>query len=111
MEALSLGTLWLTMLAAGLLTYTIRLSFILLLERWQPPNLLRRALRFVPPAVFAAIILPEMVYRNGTLYFTPVNPRLLAGLLAVLIAWRTKNVLVTIAAGMAILLLLQMFLK
>ncbi len=111
METLTLTSLWLTMLAGGLLTYAIRLSFILLLERWQPPDLLRRALRFVPAAVFAAIIFPELVFRNGRLYLLPVNPRLLAGLLAVLIAWRTKNVLVTIGVGMAALLLLQTFLK
>ena len=111
METLTLTALWLTMLTAGLLTYAIRLSFILLLERWQPPDLLRRALRFVPAAVFAAIIFPELVFRNGSLYLSPANPRLLAGLLAVLIAWRTKNVLVTIGVGMAALLLLQTFLK
>jgi branched-subunit amino acid transport protein len=111
MASMTLTTLWLTMLAAGLLTYAIRLSFILLLERWQPPDLLKRSLRFVPAAVLAAIILPEMVFRSGSLYLSPANPRLLAGLLAVLIAWRTRNVLVTIAVGMAALLLLQTILK
>ena len=111
MASLTMTSLWVTMLAAGLLTYAIRLSFILLLERWQPPDLLKRALRFVPAAVLAAIILPEMVFRNSSLFLSPANPRLLAGLLAVLIAWRTKNVLVTIGTGMAALLLLQTFLK
>jgi branched-subunit amino acid transport protein len=38
------------------------------------------------------------------------NARLLAGLLAIGVAWRTKRVGVTIGAGMAALLVLQIFL-
>ena len=108
---MNLTTLWLIMIVGGLLTFGLRLSFIALLDRWQPPDLLRRALRFVPAAVLAAIIFPELVIRDSHLYLSPGNPRLLAGLLAALVAWRTKNVLLTIAAGMAALLILQMFLK
>jgi branched-subunit amino acid transport protein len=111
MAALTLTTLWLTMLAAGMLTYALRLSFIFLLNRWQPPDLLRRALRFVPAAVFAAIIFPELVLHDGGVNLSLTNPRLLAGLLAGLVAWRTKNVLLTIGAGMAVLLILQMVIK
>jgi branched-subunit amino acid transport protein len=35
------------------------------------------------------------------------NFRLLAGLLAILVAWRSRNILLTILIGMAALLLLQ----
>lgn len=103
------GALWLTMLVAGVLTYSIRLSFILLLEHWKPPELLQRGLRFVPPAVLTAIIFPEMVMNSHGLDFSPLNPRLLAGILAALVSWRSKNMLLSIATGMAALLLLQSF--
>jgi branched-subunit amino acid transport protein len=109
--ALTLSTLWLVMLAGGLLTYLLRLSFIVLLEHWQMPDLLRRALCFVPAAVFAAIIFPELVMHEGGLNILPTNPRLIAGLLAGLVAWRTKNVLLTIGIGMATLLALQALIK
>ena len=100
-------TLWLTIIASGGVTYAIRLSFIVLLGRVALPEVLRRGLRFVPPAVLAAIILPELVLRQGRLDLAPTNPRLLAGLLAGVIAWRTRNVLLTIGVGMAGLWLLQ----
>ena len=99
--------LWLTIIASGGVTYAIRLSFIVLLGRVALPEVLRRGLRFVPPAVLAAIILPELVLRQGNLDLSPANPRLLAGLLAGVIAWRTRNVLLTIGVGMAGLWLLQ----
>ena len=98
--------LWLTMVAAGLVTYGIRLSFILLFGKVEMPEIIRRALRFVPPAVLTAIIFPELLLPGGTLSISPYNPRLLAGLLAALVAWRTKNVVLTIVVGMAALYLI-----
>jgi branched-subunit amino acid transport protein len=99
------------MLLAGLLTFTTRLSFILLLDRFKVPDWFRRGLRFVPGAVLSAIILPELATHNAAFDFSLQNPQLYAGALAVLVAWRTKNVLLTILAGMATLLILQVFLR
>jgi len=48
--------IWVVMLAAGLLTFGMRLSFIYLFGRFEIPETIRRALRFVPPAVLSAII-------------------------------------------------------
>ncbi|HEX7974638.1 MAG TPA: AzlD domain-containing protein [Anaerolineales bacterium] len=102
---------WLIFIAAGLITYLIRLSFIYLFGRMKMPPLLERALRYVPPAVLTAIILPELVLHSGRLDLSLTNVRLLAGLLAALVAWRTKNILLTLAAGMAALWILQFVLK
>ncbi len=104
-------SIWLVMILGGLLTYAIRLSFILLLDRIRVPDWFQRSLRFVPAAVLSAIILPELVTRNNVLDLTWRNPQILAGALAILVAWRTRNVLWTISAGMAALLILKAFLK
>ena len=100
-------SLWLLMAAAGLVTFGIRLSFIFLLERVKTPAWFHRSLRFVPPAVLSAILLPALVQRTNGLDLSLRNPQLLAGLTAVLVAWRTRNVVLTIAVGMAALLILQ----
>ena len=101
-----MGEIWLTIVLAGALTFLTRLSFIYLLGRWQPPAWLGRALRFVPPAVLSAIIFPEVLIRNGSFDLAPANLRLWAALLAALVAWRTRSVLLTIAVGMGALYLL-----
>ena len=72
---------------------------------------MERALRFVPVAVLTAIFLPEMVYIQEELMLSYRNPRLLAGLLAIVVAWRTKNVMYTILVGMLALWLLQFIFK
>uniref|UniRef100_A0A7C4L0G4 AzlD domain-containing protein n=1 Tax=Bellilinea caldifistulae TaxID=360411 RepID=A0A7C4L0G4_9CHLR len=101
---------WLIILLAGGLTYAIRLSFIALHGRWQAPQWFVRALRYVPPAVLSAIILPELLVVDGQVLLSPINPRLLAGTAAILIAWRSRNVFLTIAGGMLFLYLFQFLL-
>ncbi len=102
-------TFWLTMIIVGVLTFGIRLSFIWILDRWQPPKLVTRALRFVPVAVLSAIIAPELILREGIPDLSFGNFRLLAGIVATLVAWQTKNIVWTIIAGMGALLALQMW--
>lgn len=98
--------LWLSVIGMGLITFSIRLSLILLWERVYVPPAIQQALRFVPAAVLSAIILPELLQPGGQLDISLGNARLLAGLVAMLVAWRTKNVLFTIAAGMVLLWIL-----
>lgn len=102
--------IWVVMIFLGLLTFATRLSFIALLERIKLPVTFQRALRFVPIAVLSAIIAPELGYYNNALALSPTNPRLLAGLFATLVAWRTKSVIWTIIAGMAVFWLLSVWL-
>ncbi len=100
--------IWTVMLLGGLLTFGMRLSFIYLLGRVDIPDAARRALRFVPPAVLSALVLPELLMPSGYLDITPMNHRWLAGLTAILVAWRTRSILLTILAGMLVLLALQL---
>ncbi len=99
--------IWLVMLLGGLLTFGTRLSFIFLFSHSNVPEWLRRALRFVPPSVLSAIILPEILIVNNKIDFSLNNVRLLAGLVAILVAWRSRNALVTILVGMLALFVLQ----
>ncbi|HVN16773.1 MAG TPA: AzlD domain-containing protein [Anaerolineales bacterium] len=99
--------IWLVMLLGGLITFGMRLSFIYLFGRFEVPETVRRALHYVPPAVLSAITLPEVLMPNGQLNLALGNNRMWAALVAVSVAWLTKNTLLTILAGMAALLLLQ----
>ena len=100
-------TLWLTIVGAGLGTWILRLSFI---ETWQwlsVPPLLDRALRYVPAAVMAALVVPALVRPEGAVDLSPDNLRLMAGILAAFVAWYSRNVLLTLIVGMAALWALQ----
>jgi branched-subunit amino acid transport protein len=100
-------TAWLIIVGMGIVTYAIRLSLIVLLGRLDVPPLVQRALRFVPPAVLSAIILPEVLRPGGALDISFGNDRLIAGVLAAVVAWRTRNVFLSIAVGMIALWILS----
>jgi len=100
-------SLWLIIIGMGVITYAIRLSMIVMSGQIQLGDHLQRALRFVPPAVLSAIILPEIVQPGGTLDVSLGNERLLAGLIAIVVAWYTKNMIWTVAVGMIALWILQ----
>lgn len=98
---------WLIIAGMVVVTFSVRLSVIALLRRAELPDRLARALRFVPPAALTAILVPEVVMPAGTLDLTPGNPRLLAAVVAALVAWRTRNTLLSIAVGMVLLWILM----
>lgn len=98
---------WLIIITAGLLTFATRLSFIAMFGQMKVSTWVQRALRYVPPAVLSAIIFPELFIQGGAMDFSLSNSRLIAGLLAALVAWRTKNIVLTILVGMGALLALQ----
>jgi len=91
----------------ALATMATRIPVLVALSRRKLPEGVERALRYVPPAVLAAIILPIVVLREGQLHLAADNASLGASLASVLIAWRTKNLLLTIVLGMAVFLLLR----
>lgn len=98
---------WLLILAIGMATYGIRLSFVTIFGKGEIPTFVLRVLRFVPMTVLSAIIWPQIFLVNTAFDLSLAHPRWLAGLLAGLIAWRTRNVLLTISVGMAALWILQ----
>ncbi|WP_439026001.1 AzlD domain-containing protein [Haloarchaeobius sp. DT45] len=104
-------TVWAVILVAGVGTFAIRFSFILLLGRVQDvPDGLESFLRLVPAAVLAALVVPAIVSLEATsggfaLDYDPA--KVVAAAVAAAVAWRTEDVLATIAVGMGTLWLVD----
>jgi branched-subunit amino acid transport protein len=76
------------------------------------PPLLARALRHVPAAMLTAIVVPAIVFAApGVLALNAGNVKLIAALVAGVVAWRWRNTLLTIAVGMVALWLLQWLMR
>ena len=94
--------------AVGIGTYLIRLSFIGIVGDRTMPDWAMVPIRFVAPAVLAALAAPAVLLDDGVLALSPAtNPRALAAAVALLLAWKTRNVAVVIVAGMATVWALQ----
>lgn len=91
---------WAVIAVIGVCTFLIRVSFIGLFGYLDDiPLRVERALRYVPAAVLAALVLPSFVtLAPGT--GGVAADRLAGGVLATVVAWRTESVFATMAAGM-----------
>lgn len=92
------------LLIAGmaLVTFATRYPILALVSKVDLPPALLNALKFIPPAVLTTIILPTLLApTNDTLNLSYQNTYLIAGLITIIVAWRTHNILVTLAIGMA----------
>lgn len=94
-------TFWLTVL--GMLAVTFGSRYAGLALRTELPAFWVRFLHFVPIAVFAALVTPSLEGSEGEWEI-----RLAAAGLASLAAWRTRQLWLTIAVGMAAFWLLRL---
>lgn len=104
------AVLWLLIFGAGLITFLTRLSFIAAEGHYTPPSWFRRWMVFVPVAALTALTVPDLVFSRGELVIGTENRRLWAGLVAVVVAARWRNTLLTIASGFLALWLQRAFL-
>ncbi|HUY04160.1 MAG TPA: AzlD domain-containing protein [Rhodocyclaceae bacterium] len=97
---------WIVILALAAATFATRLSFLGLFAHVELPRLVRRALAYMPPAILAAIIMPQVFPAvAGVPSFDPA--RLLAAVIASLVAWKTRSTMATVSIGMLALWGLQ----
>ncbi len=94
------------LLVAGMaaVTFLVRYPVLALVSRVTLPQVMLDGMKFIPPAVLAAIIAPAMFMPAGLLDLSLSNAYLIASIAAGLIAWRWRNLLATIVLGMAIFL-------
>ncbi|MGH9085582.1 MAG: AzlD domain-containing protein [Acidimicrobiales bacterium] len=101
-----MNRIWTAIVLAGIGTYAMRASFLAFAHRLADvPPAIQRLLRQIPPAALASIVLPALLRPEGSLDVT--QPRLVAGVAAALVAWRTRNVALTLVVGMAVVMAIE----
>lgn len=99
-------TMWVVVATAGAATFAIRFFFIGLFGRIAVPPTLERALRYIAPAVLAALTLPAVLSPDGS--FDPWNVFVPAAIIGALAAWKTQSIGAGILIGLPALWLLQL---
>jgi branched-subunit amino acid transport protein len=97
-------TMWAVVILAGIATFAMRFFFIALFKKIAVPPTLERGLRYVAPAVLAAITLPAIIAPGHV--WDPVNPFLPAAIIGGAAAWRTKSIGAAIAVGLPVMWLI-----
>lgn len=90
-------------LIAGMavVTFVIRYSMFAAAGRFEFPARLNEALRYVPPTVLTAIIVPSVLMPSGeSIDLSWTNAYLVGAVAAMGLGWVSKNLLLTIVGGM-----------
>lgn len=85
--------------AAG--TYVLRIAFVTLIDVERLPHTVREALRYVGPAVTAAIVVTSLAHGEGRAGLHLSAAQIVGLLLAAGTAWRTGSLLWALGAAMA----------
>lgn len=101
-----MSRIWVAIVLAGIGTYAMRASFLVFAHRLAnvPPGV-QRLLRQIPPAALASIVVPALLRPEGQLDLW--QPRFLAGVVASLVAWKTRNIALTLAVGIGLVMLVE----
>jgi branched-subunit amino acid transport protein len=99
------AAIWTVILALGIGTYLIRLSFLVLIGGRTVPPRAMRLLRYVPVAVLPALVAQLVVWPAATEGALD-PPRMIAAVAALGIGAATRSTLGAIGGGMATLYLM-----
>jgi len=87
-----------------LVTFGIRYCMFALSGRIRLSQSFLNALRYVPPVVLTAIVVPAVLMPSGeSLELGLANARLVGAIAAFTTGWFTRNLLLTIVIGMAVI--------
>jgi branched-subunit amino acid transport protein len=91
------------LMIAGMAGVTFGVRYVLfgLADRVRMAPWIEAALRYIPPAVLTAITLPAVLLPGGKWDVSPANPYLVAAVVTTAAGVLTKNLLATIAIGLA----------
>ena len=92
-------TALLAVVGVGVGTYLSRAAFIVALAGRTIPDFVIDSLRYVAPAVLSALVVTLMIDEGGQV--TIGVPELVAFVVGAAVAYRTRNHIWTLAAGMA----------
>lgn len=100
--------IWWLMIGCGAITFAIRYSFIAAEGHYTPPAWFKYLMPAVPVVALTALTLPDLILREGLVDLHLSNPRLWAGVVAIAVAARWKNTLLTIFSGFVALVALRL---
>ena len=101
-----MNRIWIAILLSGVGTYAMRASFLVFAHRLAdvPPGI-QRLLRQIPSAALASIVVPALLRPEGQLDVW--QPRFVAGLAAAVVAWKTRNIALTLVVGIGLVMLID----
>jgi branched-subunit amino acid transport protein len=104
---MSATTYIITILIAGFATWLTRYPGLLLGRVVHATPRIERGLRYIPIGIFAAMVAPAILLHPLSTHWHIDYPYFIAAFIAIGIAWRTRNPLWTMLAGVITIAVLR----
>lgn len=98
----------LIILGMSIVTYFPRALPIIVLSKIQTPQWFMRWLRYIPIAVLSALLVPQILISEDMVNISINNKNLIAAIPCFIIAYKTKNLFITVLTGIITMLLLNL---
>ena len=92
---------WTSIFIAGFVTYLTRMGMILLIDKDVFNDNFRKILSYVPSVVFPSIIFPGILLDDYGTLVAITDPKIYGALTAIIVGFFSRNVILTIASGLA----------
>ena len=92
---------WLSIFIAGIITYSMRMTMIALVDRDLLGEKVKAVLAYVPSAVFPAIIFPGIFINDYGNFIEMNDPKIFGAIVAILVGYFSRNVIATILSGLS----------
>ena len=91
---------WTSVFIAGFITYLTRMGMITLIDKDVFNESFRKILSYVPSVVFPSIIFPGILLDDYGTLVTIIDPKIYGALIAIIVGYFSKNVILTILSGL-----------
>ena len=91
---------WLLIIYAGIITFLTRFTMIALLKKDTLNKKTKIILSYVPSAILPAIIFPAIFLNEAGSLEIESNPKILASIVAIIVGYFSRNILLTIFSGL-----------
>lgn len=101
--------IWIMIIGVSLATLMPRILPVAMFSRYEFPEILRRWLSYVAPAVLGALAALSILAPQGKLYLSPANLFIWASIPTLLVAIKTRSLFGTLLVGILSMALLYNF--
>ncbi|CZR98693.1 MULTISPECIES: AzlD domain-containing protein [unclassified Clostridioides] len=86
-------------LGMAIVTYIPRILPMIILSKNDMPDSIKDIMKFIPIAILSSLIAKDIFFNGDNLYMSLTNPKIISGIIVLLVAYKFKSIAISIAVG------------
>lgn len=86
-------------LGMAIVTYIPRILPMIIFSKNDMSESIKDIMKFIPIAILSSLIAKDIFFNGDNLYLSFTNPKIISGIIVLLVAYKFKSIAVSIAVG------------